>query len=134
MGKFLMFQNFLQALDFYFIFYQCNVTIVLSMHFNWLFLSTAYFKVCTEVHKTGCHVFMSVFDACTYVCASSYIEILYPYILYVHRHVCMVPPRGNVTLIQIYLLVISMLKCLQAWYNFHNMGHSTCQFIITGPH
>ena len=36
---------------FYFVYYHCNVTTVIELHFSWLFSSTAYFKVCYEVEK-----------------------------------------------------------------------------------
>ena len=36
---------------FYFVYYHCNVTTVLEVHFSRLLSSKAYFKVCFEVQK-----------------------------------------------------------------------------------
>ena len=40
---------------FYFVYYHCNVTTVLVVHFSWLLSSKAYFKVCFEVQKISSH-------------------------------------------------------------------------------
>ena len=37
--------------DFYFVYYYCNVTTVLELHFSWFLSSRAYVKVCFEVWK-----------------------------------------------------------------------------------
>ena len=42
----------LKYLDFYFVYYHCNVTRVLGLHFGWLLSSKAYFEMCFEVRKT----------------------------------------------------------------------------------
>ena len=41
----------LNYLGFLFVYYHCNVTTVIELHFRWLFSSKAYFKVCFEAGK-----------------------------------------------------------------------------------
>ena len=55
-SKFLKLSSYrLNCLDFCFVYCQCNVTIVLPMHFSWVFSSKAYFKACFVVQKFSCH-------------------------------------------------------------------------------
>ena len=49
----------LNYLDFHYIQYQCNIIIVLEMHFSQLFSSIAYFKVCFEAHKIWSPYFLN---------------------------------------------------------------------------
>ena len=47
----------LNYLGYYFVYYHCNVTTVLELHFSQLLASKAYFKVFLKCKKFGCQFY-----------------------------------------------------------------------------